>query len=447
MSTPRWWQHWPFSDRGTGPKKGAEDGFQEVSDSQPFNPFSEAKLLTGHTDTVHQIRLLDDKRVISVSCDRTAIVWDAETGRKLYSLTGHTDVITCALAIKDHNSDECHVVMTASLDFSIRLWDLNADERYEEGFSQREITEHGGVVMCLSQLSHEMVCSGGKDVCLWDRNGRLLSKYNRSLFAKEDSSMVHSVLKLDSRHFGIVAASNYPCLAVFDIKTTTMTDVNRYSLQFVRFLSNSHRENITCISSISGNFFASGSQDGVILLWSTNTLNAMKMFDCSRQMTVAPPTKEPGSVVPQNCTEIRNIIVVAERFLFTSMGCGFKIFDVIGYEDSHGLPRPLASHAYAHQQPITCMEYLRSSSTLVTASEDGSIRLWGSPNRISGRETDDTSDHVNKGKSTIEEFLGTDLNPKGKRRPLPATPSLLGQLLVHSKSIKVEIRKIYMPHN
>ncbi len=25
---------------------------------------------------------------------------------------------------------------------------------------------------CLVQLSHDMICSGGKDICLWDRNGR-----------------------------------------------------------------------------------------------------------------------------------------------------------------------------------------------------------------------------------------------------------------------------------
>ena len=91
-----------------------------------------------------------------------------------------------------------------------------------------------------------MVCSGGKDICLWDRNGRLLSKYDRNqleetskwergveglLLSKVMVSFVevfdynsltppcplppghvHSVLKLDSRHFGIVAASEYKSL-------------------------------------------------------------------------------------------------------------------------------------------------------------------------------------------------------------------------------------------
>ena len=36
------------------------------------------------------------------------------------------------------------------------------------------------VLQCLVQLSQDMVCSGGQDLCLWDRNAKLLSKYDRS---------------------------------------------------------------------------------------------------------------------------------------------------------------------------------------------------------------------------------------------------------------------------
>ncbi len=82
-----------------------------------------------------------------------------------------------------------------------QLWDLNADDRFEEGICQKVIADldgpikvnsHGELVVehvvmrsnpptqCLVQLSHDMICSGGKDICLWDRNGRLLSKFDRS---------------------------------------------------------------------------------------------------------------------------------------------------------------------------------------------------------------------------------------------------------------------------
>lgn len=89
-----------------------------------------------------------------------------------------------------------------------------------------------------------MICSGGQDLCLWDRNGRLLSKYDRQnleensrnscscLYPYQEyytsytlailiivplmftTGSIHSVLKLDSRHFGVVAASDYKSLGI-----------------------------------------------------------------------------------------------------------------------------------------------------------------------------------------------------------------------------------------
>ena len=40
--------------------------------------------------------------------------------------------------------------------------------------------------------------------------------------------------------------------AVYDIKKSTMTERDRYELQFVRYLYNSHRDDICCLTSISG---------------------------------------------------------------------------------------------------------------------------------------------------------------------------------------------------
>ena len=65
------------------------------------------------------------------------------------------------------------------------------------------------------------------------------------------------------------------------------------------------------LSPPSANLFASGSRDGVILLWSTNTLSAMKMFQCVDQplprelSSPTPLTSSPLSVV-------RDIAVVGE---------------------------------------------------------------------------------------------------------------------------------------
>ena len=107
------------------------------------------------------------------------------------------------------------------------------------------------------------------------------------------------------------------------------------------------------------NLFASGSCDGVVLLWSTSSLSAMKMFHCVEGM----PKELPLPVVGQSAlspsasatslTEIKHILVIGEvmwcamtyrfscpslppslpqRYLFAAIGCGFKVYDVLTYE-------------------------------------------------------------------------------------------------------------------
>lgn len=393
----RWFGNSAKSPDKTAHKKG-EDTHHQVTDDQPHNPYSEVRFLSGHTGTVHQIARIDKHRFVSASDDSLAIVWDSETGCRLFTLAGHRGRVMCVLPLQPCSQESC-LLMTASEDGTIRLWDLNADERFEEGLCQSVVTGHGGPVKCLAQLSQDMICSGGSDICLWNRSGRQLSRCDRSRL--EENSDVHSLLKLDSRHFGVVAASDYKSLAVYDINKKPMMETDRYELQFVRYLYNSHKENICCLTSISINFFASGSYDGVILLWSTNTLSAIKIFHCLN----------PSPVVCGPSTMIRHILVIGERYLFAAVGNGFKVYDVIAYEDSHGHPKPLASNTNAHLQPITSMEFLEDRAMLATASEDNTIRLWGNPNKLK-RESDISSqvpeNHSSQGKASVEDFLGIE---------------------------------------
>lgn len=84
----------------------------------------------------------------------------------------------------------------------------------------------------------------------------------------------------------------------------------------------SHGELTPHTSPPSANLFASGSRDGVILLWSTNTLSAIKMFQCvdqplPRELTppTAPPTTAAAAVAAAMAgptSVVRDIAVVGE---------------------------------------------------------------------------------------------------------------------------------------
>ena len=69
------------------------------------------------------------------------------------------------------------------------------------------------------------------------------------------------------------------------------------------------------------NLFASGSVDGVVILWSTNTLNAMKMFMCAESIprevggggpaAAAAPLTSSLKLSKSN-TDIRQIMAIGE---------------------------------------------------------------------------------------------------------------------------------------
>ncbi|XP_064390795.1 WD repeat-containing protein 41-like isoform X2 [Halichondria panicea] len=422
---------------GGGTRKG-EDVFPQVTDDQPRNPYTEVTVLSGHMATVHHIEIIDHKRFISASYDGTTIVWNTQTGQKLHTLRGGIEAVTCVLSLQSHCDTSELCIITAYSDNIMKFWSLNDDDPLQEALDGKIITEHNGLVKCLLQMGNDIVCSGGKDICLWDRNGKLLTRYERSGLA-EDESDVHSLLKLDGKHFGVVAASDYKSLAVFDINKLAMTETDQYSLVFVRYLMNTHKENITFLTTVSQTFFASGSRDGVILLWSTNSLSAMKIINC-----VEPCLTSSLRESQYPSMQIRHIMAIGERYIFVAIGNGFKVYDVLTYEDSEGQPKPLASHSRAHQQPITCMDFIEDRGILVTASEDSTVRLWGNPTRIS-RDSDISSplneSQAQSSKVHIEDFLGIELQPSRPRRrggvSLPVRPTLLGELLLHSSNVKV----------
>lgn len=64
---------------------------------------------------------LSGNRVVSCSSDATIRIWDVEAGVSIQTLTGHEAAIYCCQYDPARN-----VVVTGSMDKSIRYWDLNS---------------------------------------------------------------------------------------------------------------------------------------------------------------------------------------------------------------------------------------------------------------------------------------------------------------------------------
>jgi WD40 repeat protein len=82
-------------------------------------------IMRGHGDIVWAAaHSPDGQRVVTASRDRTARIWDANTGSQLHALGGHTDEVTRAAFSPDGSR-----VVTASLDDTARIWDPATGEQ------------------------------------------------------------------------------------------------------------------------------------------------------------------------------------------------------------------------------------------------------------------------------------------------------------------------------
>ena len=80
--------------------------------------------MAGHTNAVMGLAFSpDEKRLVSISSDQTARLWDGETGQLIAVLRGHTGRLT-GIAFNPHGTR----VVTSSYDRTMRLWDAQSGE-------------------------------------------------------------------------------------------------------------------------------------------------------------------------------------------------------------------------------------------------------------------------------------------------------------------------------
>eukprot|EP00052_Salpingoeca_macrocollata_P026298 m.243709 g.243709 ORF g.243709 m.243709 type:complete len:832 (-) comp22552_c0_seq3:39-2534(-) len=319
----------------------------EMPAEQPLNVFTEVQIFQSHTDIVTLLVKIDMNRAASSSHDKTICIWHVRDGKKLFTLQGHSLPITCLVVSR---SAEALRLASASSDKTVRLWNVDSGECI-----QRIGT--GDSIKCLIELPGGLLCGAGQNIHVWDRGGNLRAKLNRN---EEEWSDVRCTAAVSSDI--VVAVSDAKVLEPFSLQMNSTREVcDMYKLPLLE----GHRETVCCITSISNELFATGSVDGCVLVWSSPAcvvLHRLNELDesvyYSKQL---------------HAFQYRiGALYVWEHILIAATGHGFKVFNLRTGSTVMDIPG-------AHALPITVVAVFDESRVIVTAADDGSIRLWHTP--------------------------------------------------------------------
>jgi Tol biopolymer transport system component len=156
-----------FAPDGVKVVTGSEDKTARIWDAESGR---ELKKLEGHTHWVNSAAFsLDGKKVVTGSSDSTARIWDTESGKELKKLEGHTDWVNSVVFSLDGKK-----VVTGSGDKTARIWDT------ESGKELKKLEGHTGDVRSVAfSPDGKKVVTSGKDntVRIWDtESGKELKK-------------------------------------------------------------------------------------------------------------------------------------------------------------------------------------------------------------------------------------------------------------------------------
>lgn len=395
--------------------------FSEVcEDNFMGNPFDEVQVLVPHSKSrVRALEVLLDSTLGALVCLGMDNGWV-----KLFSVEEGT-LITSFVADPDNSPVtvlrilNARTLLTATMGKRMCLWDLADDCR-----EIRQLTGHKGSIKVVCPMPGEdhLLCSGGNDVeiFIWDyRSGEIVHRVERHRNDREESLL--NILPISVGFYVTSSTSN--TLYVYKLGKTTGECLS--SLQV-------HRDNVSamCIIGTRGKHFASGSQDGLVVIWSIEEagvpipLKVMNFYEKWRGTNEADPFM------------VHSLHPLGECLIGVATGRGFALFNFLTTEC-------LILEPKAHQSGETfALAQMHNGARIISASRnEGVLRVWDVRQRKKtnlGRNEPPKIGELIVGKQRLPGVNALSYQVvKTKKHPRPLMRStLVGELYGHRGSVE-----------
>ena len=222
-----------------------------------------------------------EKLLAAAQFDRTVVLWDVKTGRKLRTLKGHTDHVT---SVAFGSGNAVGLVASAGQDNTVRLWDIRKIEEEREAlliytFDESDETGHAFFIRVAFSPDGSQLAAASVDgtMKLWDVSTKELVR----TFAGHTDGLIGASFSRDGQRLASCGDDN--TIRIWDVQTgETIRTIRGHTGEKIKDV----------VFSADGSRIISGGADRTIRIWDATHDQG------NSTLIKAPPPERPSSVSP-----------------------------------------------------------------------------------------------------------------------------------------------------